>query len=88
MVSTEGVSTDPEKIKAVTEWPHPTTVTEVRSFLGIVSYHRRFILHFYKGAKPLLEGTPSQKKMFKVCWGPEQQEAFETVQRLCTEYPI
>ena len=35
-----------------------------------------------------LEGTPSQKKKFKVCWGPEQQEAFETLQRLCTESPI
>ena len=45
-------------------------------------------------AKPLkkllqnLEGTPSQKKKFKVCWGPEQQEALETLQRICTESPI
>ena len=37
VVSKEGVSTDPDKIKAVTEWPQPTTVTEVRSFLGFVS---------------------------------------------------
>ena len=35
-----------------------------------------------------LEGTPSQKKKFKVHWGPEQQEAFETLQRLCTESPV
>ena len=34
------VSTDPKKIEAVTEWPRPTTVTEVRSFLGFVSYYR------------------------------------------------
>ena len=93
VVSKEGVSTDPEKIKAVTEWPQPTTVTEVRSFLGFVSYYRRFIPNFSKVAKPHnkllqnLEGTPSQKK-FRVCWGPEQQEAFETLQRLCTESPI
>ena len=94
MVSKEGVSTDPEKIEAVTEWPQPTTVTEVRSFLGFVSYYRRIILNFSRVAKPLnkllenLEGTPSQKKKVKVCWGPEQQEAFETLQRLCTESPI
>ena len=94
VVSKEGVSTDPEKIKAVTEWPQTTTVTEVRSFLGFVSYYRRFIPNFSKVAKPLnkllqnLEGTPSQKKKFKVCWGPEQQEAFETLQRLCTDSPI
>ena len=94
VVSNEGVSTDPEKIKAVTEWLQPTTVTEVRSFLGFVSYYRRFIPNFSKVAKPLnkllqnLEGTPSQKNKFKVHWGPEQQEAFETLKRLCTESPI
>ena len=94
VVSKEGVSTDPDKIKSVTEWPQPTTVTEVRSFLGFVSYYRRFIPNFSKIAKSLnkllqnLEGTPSQKKKFKVHWGPDQQEAFETLQRLCTESPI
>ena len=43
VVSKEGVSTDPDKIKSITEWPQPTTVTEVRSFLGFVSYYRRFL---------------------------------------------
>ena len=62
--------------------------------MGFVSYYRRFIPNFSKVAKPVnkllqsLEGTPSHKKRFKVCWGPEQQEAFETFQRLCTESPI
>ena len=85
------VSTDPKKIEAVTEWPRPTTVTEVRSFLGFVSYYRRFIPNFSKIAKPLnrllqnLEGTSNQQKKFKVHWGPEQQEAFDTLQRPCTE---
>ena len=53
VISKEGVSTDPDKIKAVTEWPQPTTVTEVRSFLGFVSYCRRFIPNFSKVASPL-----------------------------------
>ena len=62
VVGHKGVSTDP-KIHAVTEWPRPTTVTEVRSFLGFVSYYRRFVPNFSKVAKPLnnllqnLEGT-------------------------------
>ena len=47
VVSEQGVSTDPDKIKAVTEWPQPTTVTEVRFFLGFVSYYRRFIPIFF-----------------------------------------
>ena len=94
IVSKEGVSTDIDKITAVTGWPQHTTVTEVRSFLAFVSYYRRFIPNFSKVAKSLnrllqnLEGTPSQKKKFKVYWGPEQQEAFETLQKLCTESPI
>ena len=94
VVSKEGVSTDLDKIKAVTEWPQPTTVMEVRSFLGFVSYYSRFIPKFSKVANPLnkllqnLEWTPSQKKKIKVPWGPEQQEAFENLQRLCTESPI
>ena len=93
VVSKEGISTDPDKIKAVTEWPKPTTVTEVRSFLGFVNYYRRFIPNFSKVARPLnkllqnLKGMPSQKKRFKICWGREQQEAFQTLQRLCTESP-
>ena len=84
-VGHNGVSTDPRKIEAVTEWPTPTTVTQVRSFLGFVSCYRRFIPNFSKVAKPLnnllqnLEGTTNQKKKFKVHWGPEQQEAFETL---------
>ena len=53
VVGHKGVSTDPKKIEAVTEWPRPTTVTEVRSFLGIVSYYRRFVPNFSKVAKPL-----------------------------------
>ena len=90
MVGHKRVATDPNKIQAVTEWPRPTTLTEVRSFLGFVSYYRRFIPNFSKVAKPLrnLEETSHQKKKFKVHWGPEQKEAFETLQRLCTEAPI
>ena len=90
----KGVATDPKKIEEVTEWPRSTTVNEVRSFLGFVGYYRRFIPNFSKVAKPLnillqnLEGTTNQKKKFKVQWGPEQQEAFENLQRLCTEAPI
>ena len=78
VVGHNGVTTDPQKIEAVTEWPRPSTVTEVRSFLGFVSYYRRFIPDFSKVTKPLnkllqnLEGTSSRKKKFKVHWGPEQ----------------
>ena len=57
-------------------------------------YYRRFIPNFSKVATPLnkllqnLEGISNQKKKFKVHWGPEQQEAFETLQRPCTKDPV
>ena len=72
----KGFLMDPEKIKALTEWPQLTTVTEVKSFLGFVSYYRRFIPNFSKVAKPsttgcyrTVKGTPSQKKRFKAVLG-------------------
>ena len=50
VVGQGGVATDSDKIKAVTEWPRPTTVTEVRSFLGFVSYYRRVYTKFLQGS--------------------------------------
>ena len=52
-VSGEGVKPDPGKIEAVTDWPRPYSVTDVRAFLGFANYHRRFIQDFAQIAKPL-----------------------------------
>ena len=53
IVSANGISTDPEKVQAVRGWPTPRTVKEVRSFLGLYSYYRKFIKDFAEIAKPL-----------------------------------
>lgn len=53
LVSREGVSTDPAKVSAVANWPPPTNVSELRSFLGFTSYYRRFVEGFSKLAAPL-----------------------------------
>ena len=55
VVSADGVATDPEKTEAVTKWPTPRTLKELRSFLGFASYYRRFVPHFAQVAKPLHE---------------------------------
>ena len=71
-VSIKGISIDPKKIQAVVEWPRPTTITQVTSFLGFVSYYRRFTPIFSKFVEPLyqllqnLEGKSNQKKKFVV----------------------
>ena len=59
VVTKEGISVDPEKIRAIEDWPVPKDVTDVRSFMGITGYYRRFIEGFSKIANPI---TSLQKK--------------------------
>jgi hypothetical protein len=53
LISASGVATDPAKIQTVAAWTSPTTVKELRSFLGLLGYYRRFMKHFSLIAKPL-----------------------------------
>lgn len=85
IISKDDISTDPEKVRAVAEWPVPATVTELRSFLGLCSYYRRFIQNFAAVAKPLHRLTEKGRKFL---WNKEAQEAFEVLRNKLITAPI
>ena len=85
VVSEDGVSTDPEKTKAVSEWPVPKNVKEVRSLLGLCSYYRKFIFHFANIARPLHKLTEKNQSFV---WTEECQMAFENLKQALTNTPI
>ena len=85
VVSAKGIEPDPDKLSAISEWPVPVNLTEVRSFVGLASYYKRHVEGFSDIAKPLSELT---KKNQPFVWGPEQQRAFEKLKYCLTHYPV
>jgi hypothetical protein len=85
VISPEGITVDPGKVKDVLDWKPPTSVTQVRSFLGLVGYYGRFILNFSKISKPV---TELLKKGNKYIWSKDYDEAFLTLKNLLTTSPV
>ncbi|KAA0041239.1 pol protein [Cucumis melo var. makuwa] len=82
VVSKAGVSVDPAKIEAVTSWPRPSTVNEVRSFLGLAGYYRRFVENFSRIATPLTQLTR------KVVWSKACEDSFQKLKQKLVTAPI
>ena len=85
VVSEHGISVDPSKIAAIQDWRVPTTVTEVRSFLGLAGYYRKFIRDFSKIATPLTQLT---KKNRPFIWDVHCEQAFAKLKELLTSAPV
>ncbi|XP_056022110.1 uncharacterized protein LOC130054993 [Ostrea edulis] len=81
----DGIAADPEKVKAVADWPVPRNVSDIRSFIGIRSYYRRFIRDIAFIAKSLHR---LNEKGRKFQWTKETQEAFETLRDRLISAPI
>jgi len=82
VISGKGIEPDPEKISCITTWPEPKNLTELRSFLGLVSYYKNFVESFGETARPLYDLT---KKGVQFEWGERHRRAFENLKaRLCS----
>jgi len=85
VVSSKGVGTDPKKISAVQDWPVPTDVKEVRSFLGLASYYRKFVPSFAALAAPLHALTGKNKKFD---WTSSCEDGFQKLKSALVSSPI
>ena len=85
VISGEGIVVDPTKVQSVTEWLAPTSVGEIRSFLGLAGYYRRFIENFSKIAKPM---TELLKKGTKFNWTKECEASFQELKKRLVTAPV
>ncbi|CAA7026197.1 unnamed protein product [Microthlaspi erraticum] len=85
VVSEQGLQVEEEKIKAIQEWPTPTTIGHVKSFHGLASFYRRFVRDFSTVAAPL---TAVIKKNVPFHWVETQKLAFKTLKERLTQSPV
>ncbi|GJZ34486.1 reverse transcriptase [Tanacetum coccineum] len=85
IVSANGTTMDPAKVEAITKWPIPTTETEVRCFLGLAGYYRRFVEGFSLLALLL---TKLMRKGEKFVWNEEREKSFEELKRRLVSSPV
>ena len=85
IVSAKGVEVDRAKIIKIQTWPVPRNLTELRSFIGLCAYYRRFVPNFSAVCKPLFVLTQKEQPYF---WGGPQHHAMETMKKLLTSAPI
>ena len=85
VVSKDGISVDPTKVEAITKWERPTTVTEIRSFLGLAGYYRRFVQDFAKISSPLTKLT---KKGVPFRWDDACEASFQNLKERLVTAPV
>ena len=85
VLSEKGIDVEEEKVAVVRDWPPPRNLSELRSYLGLCSYYRRFMKGFADIAAPLYK---LQKKNAPFVWGKPQQDAFDRLKEMLISAPI
>ena len=85
MISRDGISMEEDKLKAIVEWPTPKDVHDIRSFLGLAGYYRRFVAGFSEVAMPISELV---KKDVPFVWSDKQEQAFCKLKHIMTHAPV
>ena len=83
-MSAQGISADPDKVRAIRDWPEPKTLTEARSFHGLASFYRQFIRHFSSIMSPITDCL--KKDPFQ--WTPKATSAFKEIKEMMSFGPI
>jgi hypothetical protein len=85
ILTAEGIEVDPFKVEVVSKWKQPSSISEIRSFLGMAGYYCRFIKRFSSIAKPL---TELLKKENKFVWTPKCEESFQDIKKKLITSPV
>ena len=85
VIGPNGIEIEKEKVNGVLSWPQPKNVKDIRKFLGLANYYRRFIKDFARVARPINMLT---RKDVKWQWGVEQQKAFDELKGMFTTKPV
>lgn len=88
LVDKEGLRTDPDKVSAILNYPRPETFTELKRFIGMASWYRRFVENFAMVAAPLHELTKGGKKGKRIVWNNEAENAFTNLKTALTSTPV
>lgn len=85
IISEQGVATDPSKIQAIEQWHAPKSAEELRSFLGLAGFYRKFVRHFGVISKPLFDLL---KKHMVFVWTPDHQTTFQLLKHALISAPV
>ncbi len=93
VVSAQGISVDKDKIRRIVKWPVPQGAADLRAFMGLAGYYRRFVSNFAKIASPLHAILPAitkgkHKPADKLSWNAEAQSAFDKLKQVLVQAPV